>query len=106
VIAVAAQATLAGTSTSDGAVALYEDGAPIPGQADCTGADPGLFALPVGAGDLRGGTPAGLGLACVTLGAPGAVMFHTSPGRHTYELRYAAPGRTATFSNRQLYITP
>jgi hypothetical protein len=106
VIDVAAQATLLNASTSDGAVALYEDGAPVPGQADCTGVDPGLFAIPAGAGELAGGTPAGFGVACVTLGAPGEVVFHTSPGAHTYGLRYAASGGTAAFSNRRLYVTP
>jgi hypothetical protein len=109
VIDVAAQATLLDASDADGAVALYEDGAPMPGQADCTGVDPGLFVIPSGAGDFEGGTPAGLGLACVTLGAGGDVLFHTTPGQHTYELRYAACGcnpGTAEFANRRLYVTP
>jgi hypothetical protein len=108
VIDVAAQATLTDASSADGAVALFEDGAPMPGQADCTGVDPGLFVIPEALGNT-GGTPAGLGLACVTLGAPGEVVFHTTPGQHTYELRYAACGcntGTAFFADRRLYVTP
>lgn len=106
-IEVAAQATLPDGS-DDGAVALFEDGSLLPGQAtDCgpAGSD-ALFSLSSYGEDTVGGTPATLPM-CATLGAPAAVRFVTTPGRHTYELRYAlCCSGTATFENRRLWVTP
>jgi hypothetical protein len=108
-----------------GAVALFEDGVPIDGQSDFCGdpATPGP--LPPGpplfvSADLAGsgfgaftyGTPAVPSLigSCSSTGAPSAVLFNTSPGTHTYELRYAycgcdPPPAEATFSERKLWVT-
>jgi hypothetical protein len=106
-IEVAAQATLPDGS-DDGAVALFEDGDLMPGQAtDCgpSGAV-ALFSLSSFGGETVGGTPATLPM-CATLGAPAAVRFVTTPGPHTYELRYAlCCTGTATFEDRRLWVTP
>jgi hypothetical protein len=92
----------------------------MPGQAPynatmpyCAGPDGTLFDAP---GNIAGpgpfSTPAILGiLGCATVGAPGPVLFQTTPGVHTYELRYAfvncGCGDTqAAFSNRRLWINP
>lgn len=119
-IEVAAQATLVtDASDSDGAVALYQDGAPVPGQAACDPAGT-LFQVPfvgdaspdVGdpSDDIAAGTPAALPF-CSTLGPPSPVRFVVEPGEHTYELRYAScgcggPGDGATFRDRRLWVTP
>ncbi len=107
-IEVAAQATLPDGS-DDGAVALFEDGQLMPGQAIDCGPDgaPALFTLmPMGPEDTIGGTPASQPL-CATFGPPAAVRFVTTPGPHTYELRYAlCCTGTATFENRRLWVTP
>lgn len=119
-IEVAAQATLVtDASDSDGTVALYQDGAPVPGQAACDPAGT-LFQIPfvgdsspdVGdpSDDIAAGTPAALPF-CSTLGPPSPVRFVVEPGEHTYELRYAScgcggPGDGATFRDRRLWVTP
>lgn len=105
----------------DGAVSLYEDGEQMPGQAPgdlgggtgfCSGPDGVLFDAPAISSDTFGpfGTPGVLNFGyCATVGAPGFVTFQTTPGRHTYELRYAFCGCTgteATFSNRRLWVYP
>ncbi len=102
-----------------GGVALFQDGAPMPGQSDfCEGAAPGppLFVSPdlsgSGLGPFTYSTPAvadGIG-GCSSTGPPGPVLFNTSPGDHTYELRYAycgcpGGGGDATFAERKLWIT-
>jgi hypothetical protein len=108
---------------SSGGVALFEDGAPMPGQSDyelCQGLAPGpvLFVSPdlsgSGFGSHAYGTPAApdpVAGGCSSSGAPSAVVFETTPGAHTYELRYAycgcdPPPADATFSERKLWVTP
>jgi hypothetical protein len=104
----------------DGAVSLYQDGSQLAGQTPynanapyCSGPDGTLFDAP---GSIAGpgpfSTPGILGvLGCATVGAPGPVLFQTTPGTHTYELRYAfancgCGGTQATFSNRRLWVNP
>lgn len=104
------------TMSDAGAVSLYEDGQQMPGQNEfefCVNAGSGgaLFAAggigPPGAATL--GTPSPSGL-CGTEGPPGSVLFQTTPGSHTYELRYellecgCAP--EVTFTDRLLRIAP
>jgi hypothetical protein len=109
-IEVWAQATI----DEEGAVALFEDGRPMPGQAELCGPEAGpgaLFSVEGGAGEpIAVATPSGSGLGiCGNLGAPGPVLFQTSPGTHTYELRYAfcgCGGPSATFSDRRLFVGP
>lgn len=101
-----------------GVVSLYEDGQPVAGQADCFGgSEPPdeengvLFASPGGSSGgeeaLLIGTPASLPF-CSTIGPPGPVLFQSTAGQHTFELRYAACGcsGTATFSERRLVVAP
>ncbi|HEX2162022.1 MAG TPA: collagen-like protein [Thermoleophilaceae bacterium] len=107
-IEVAAQATLRDGSDDDGAVALFEDGSPVAGQADCGPPGAMLFSLRSGSGDdFSGGTPAG-SLLCATLGPPAPVRLLATPGTHTYELRYAVCCGTgsATFADRRLWVSP
>ncbi|MBS1863990.1 MAG: hypothetical protein JSS68_20015 [Actinobacteria bacterium] len=110
-IQVWAQATLGG----EGAVALFEDGKPMPGQGcePSPGPEAPLFAAPgssSGSGEtFTIGTPADL--SCGSFGPPGPVLFQTAPGRHEYELRYASCGcepplAKATFSQRRLVVQP
>lgn len=111
-IEVWAQATM----DEPGGVSLYEDGQPMPGQSEsalCTN-EPGegvLFAgVPIGPpGPITVGTPAPTGF-CGTEGPPGGVLFQTTPGQHTYELRYEIAGcgcaPEVTFSNRLLRVGP
>ncbi len=100
----------------EGAVSLFEDGKPLAGQAalcspqEDTGV---LFAVGAEAGEpIAVGTPAAGGVGvCGSLGAPGPVLFQTSPGTHTYELRYASCGcedaaEPAGFSDRRLFVAP
>jgi hypothetical protein len=110
-----AGALVDGGGGADGAVSLFEDGHPAEGQANCNetkdvlfsgasaGGEPGLF-----------GTPAVPNLAgtCGTLGAPGPVLFRSSTGEHSFELRYAAcacgtpPAEKVSFSERRLVVAP
>ncbi|HST37894.1 MAG TPA: hypothetical protein VLK58_00220 [Conexibacter sp.] len=115
-------AASAEAADDDGAVSLYEDGVQMPGQAPgdldegtgpCSGPNGVLFDAPVGStGGIPGpyGTPGGLNFGfCAAIGAPGFVTFQTTPGRHTYELRYAycgCAGTQVTFSNRKLWVYP
>jgi hypothetical protein len=97
----------------DGVVSLYQDGVQMPGQFDAGGAcgpDGILFgtATSLGPGQ-RWGTPFFFAFACMgAAGAPSPVVFSTTPGPHTYELRYAfcGCGTQATFSDVRLTITP
>jgi len=103
------------TDADGGAVSLYEDGQQVAGQADC---DPdvqnSLVLVEGGGGDpgnpVTASTPAAtdVALGCVTLGAPGPVLFQRPPGQHTYELRYADPCPCvgSVFSNRLLRVAP
>lgn len=111
-IEVAAQAHI---DDDAGAVALYQDGSPMPGQSDVcdqvTGTPgPALFTSTDG---LSGtwSTPASIVFTgnCGSTGPAAPVMFVTTPGKHTYELRYAfcgCSGSDATFSQRRLWVTP
>jgi hypothetical protein len=101
---------------NEGAVSLYEDGAPLEGQAVFCSPDEDagvLFAVAVEVGEpLTVSTPAAGGVGiCGSLGAPGPVLFQTTPGTHTYELRYAScgcedPAEVAGFADRRLFVAP
>jgi hypothetical protein len=101
------------TVAEEGAAALFEDGQKMAGQGESCGAgfDTALlsvkFAGPEPTTIATPGAPGFVG--CGVLGPPGAVLFQTSPGTHTYELRYEAcgcvPGE-ANFSNRLLRVAP
>lgn len=96
----------------EGAVSLYEGNQQVEGQAsDCNGAKGVLFAIESPGETTLAATPASFDLtgACATLGAPGPVLFRTTGGTHTFELRYAAcscePGPDkAIFSERRLVV--
>jgi hypothetical protein len=102
------------TMSDDGAVSLFQDGQPMPGQSQlCDPLGPGgpgaLIASQAG-GPTTVGTP---GIAsfvlCGTDGPPGPVLFQTSAGTHTYDLRYISCGCTGSpidFSNRKLFVAP
>ncbi|HEV7771407.1 MAG TPA: hypothetical protein VGO66_12225 [Solirubrobacterales bacterium] len=111
-IEVWAQATM----SDAGAVSLYEDGQQMLGQNEfefCVNEESGgsLFAAsgigPPGPATLGTPSPAGF---CGTEGAPGSVLLQTTPGSHTYELRYellecgCAPD--VMFSKRLLRVGP
>lgn len=102
-------------SDEAGAVALYEDGTNLSENEQCelaTGLpEPPLFSSL----DSLGGTYGTPGILdpitqyCGTSGNPGPVTFITTPGAHTYELRYAycgCSGTDADFSQRRLWVTP
>lgn len=107
-----AQAAISGED--EGVVSLYEDGQPVAGQAECSVEDT-LFSStpPVGEAQLVG-TPAvpNLGGGCGAFGAPAPVLFRSTTGEHSFELRYAAcscSGVTPekmTFSERRLVVQP
>jgi hypothetical protein len=111
-IQVAAQTFIADDA---GAVALFQDGAPIPGMSDVCDQvagtpGPALFTSTDG---LSGtwSTPASIVFTgnCGSTGPAAPVLFVTTPGNHTYELRYAfcgCSGSDATFSQRKLWVTP
>jgi hypothetical protein len=108
-IEVWAQATI----NEDGAVSLYQDGRPMGGQAALCGPEgPGtLFAVEGSPGEpLTVATPTGPGIGiCGSLGPPAPVLFQTTPGDHTYELRYAdcgCGGGATAFSDRRLFVGP
>lgn len=99
-----------------GQVALFEDGQLLPGQADCLeGEGPGVLFSSIGSIEegIVLATPAALSLGgiCGAIGPPGPVLFQTTPGSHTYELRYARCGceeepEEVTFSDRRLFVGP
>lgn len=108
-----AQAEIETEGSDEGAVSLYEDGKPVEGQADCDAAKGVLFSAASPGEPSLVGTPAVPGfLGCATLGAPGPVLFRSTSGEHTFELRYAScpcgppPAEKATFSERRLYVAP
>lgn len=101
-------------SDEAGAVALYQDGTNISENEQCQLAlgtpEPPLFATPDGLGGPYG-TPGAIDIigSCATSGNPGPVTFITTPGQHTYELRYnycGCSGTDADFSQRRLWVTP
>jgi hypothetical protein len=102
-----AQATVEGP----GYVSLFQDGQPMPGQTEFCAPEEGigvLFAAPGLSGEPETvGTPSA-NLICSTTGAPGPVLFQTSPGQHTYELRYGTCGcgEPVEFSQRLLRVAP
>jgi hypothetical protein len=102
-------------SDEAGAVALFQDGANLSQNDQCELAlgtpGPPLFASLDSLGGPYG-TPGSLdpitGM-CATTGDPGPVTFITTPGSHTYELRYSycgCSGTDADFSQRRLWVTP
>ena len=107
-IEVYAQAAIA-----DGAMSLYEDGQQVPDQDPndaCDGPEgvlinfvttPAFVVSTPGIFSFTGG--------CGSNTAPGPVLFETTPGQHTYELRYADCGcetDPAEFSDRTLAVVP
>lgn len=98
-----------------GGVALFQDGSSMPGQSDVCDQvagtpGPALFTSTDG---LSGtwSTPASIVFTgnCGSTGPAAPVLFVTTPGQHTYELRYAfcgCAGSDATFSQRKLWVTP
>jgi len=103
----------------DGLVALYQDGVQFNTEVPSTlcGLENVLFATLSGdVGDgARWGTPLTVNFfGCMgLLGIPSPVEIRTTPGPHTFELRYAVDpcgcgggGGTATFSDIHLEITP
>jgi hypothetical protein len=110
-IEVWAQVTIDG----DGAVSLFEDGRALTGQSELCSPDEEvgvLFSVPNAGEPLTVATPAGAGVGlCGSVGAPSPVLFQTTPGTHTYELRYAScgcgdAGEPVTFSDRRLFVGP
>lgn len=114
-IEVWAQATFAGP----GAIALYEDGQRMQGQSEeCAPsmASSALLAADTGSPEpLTIATPSavfisfGPGFVCGVEGPPAGVLFQTTPGAHTYELRYqlgCGCEPEVTFSNRLLRVAP
>lgn len=100
---------------NDGLVGLYEDGQPVSlDQGGICGSgtiDDALLSTTADTGDpLTLSTPSAIlfTLGCGTPGsAPGSMLFESSPGRHTYELRYADCGcdpGDASFSQRTLRV--
>jgi hypothetical protein len=108
------------TFLGEGAVALFEDGQRMPGQSEeCAPsfASSALIAagafspLPHTLGTPSSVTPLGGGeFFCGVEGPPAGVLFQTTPGSHTYELRYQFSGcgcePEVTFSNRLLRVAP
>lgn len=115
-IQVVAAASSTAASDLGGAISLYEGDRQVDGQAVggvCPGPDGVLFNVPAGPDVVAFGTPGFYDFGiCASIGAPGPVVFQTTPGRHTYELRYAigdcgcTPTGTAGFSNRKLWVIP
>jgi hypothetical protein len=101
------------TVEEEGDVSLYEDNEQVPGQAECAApkaGEGGLFSNPTSGPPITLATPA-VGPECANSGAPAPVLFQTTTGPHTFELRYAAcacqPGPLkATFSERRLIVQP
>ncbi len=107
------------TFEGEGAVALFQDGSLMPGQSEfCAPEEEGFALMAAFAGEI--GEPITLAtpssfvfgpfFACGSLGPPAPVLFETTEGEHTYELRYKYCGCeeevTAGFSQRRLYVGP
>jgi hypothetical protein len=100
---------------SDGAVSLFEDGNQVPGQdpsdvcAQGGPPPPDPLLADFGGGPIVLSTPASFNPSgCGGLSAPGSVLFKTTPGQHTYSLRYAwcSCGVQGDFSDRFLAVAP
>jgi hypothetical protein len=103
VIEVFAQVDIEG-GASHGVVTLEEDGSVLPGQSTNCGiaSTTGGILGNTGIGGLTSTVP---GECFQPGGPPGLLMFHTTPGVHTYKLVYWTDG-TAFFSKRQLSVAP
>jgi hypothetical protein len=101
---------------ADAAVSLFEDGKQVEGQAgEICGTAGVLFSGASISGEPElVGTPATLNPltgACGTLGAPGPVLFRSTSGEHSFELRYASctcagSAEEVSFSERRLVVEP
>ncbi|HSK50719.1 MAG TPA: hypothetical protein VK889_09540, partial [Solirubrobacterales bacterium] len=100
---------------TEGAVALFEDGKKMPGQAQFCGFEEETAALLSSAFPIEPitlatpSTPPFASPFCGVSGAPAGVLFQATPGPHTYELRYqigCGCEPEATFSNRLLRVAP
>ncbi len=83
----------------------------MPGQSqfcDSTGSGAGALIAASAGQPITVATPGVPGFICGTDGPPGPVLFKTSPGQHTYELRYAACGcgGSVDFTDRKLFVAP
>lgn len=97
---------------ADGAVSLFEDGQQVADQDPnevCDGPPGALLSFP-SVPEFLSSTPGSFSFAgCGGSGAPAPVLFETTPGEHTYELRYADCGcdaADAEFSDRTLRVAP
>lgn len=102
----------------EGAVGLFEDGQRMSGQSEyCAPEEEGSALLASYVGEaITLSTPSTLSFPafCGNEGPPAGVLFQTTPGRHTYELRYqfgecgcgGGSGEPAVFSNRLLRVAP
>jgi hypothetical protein len=95
----------------DGAVAVFEDGALVDLDPNVACAGPGGAILSVpGSPNAIVSTPNGspFGGLCGGAGPPAPILLTTSPGEHTYSLRYAdcGCGGTVNFSDRFLAVAP
>ena len=106
-IEVYAQAIIFG-SASRGIVTLEEDGTVLPGQStDCIASSPGQPSGILSGLALGGGLFATVPGQCKTTGPPGLLIFHTTPGTHTYKLVYSSDGGGGSFfQNRVLSVAP
>jgi hypothetical protein len=99
---------------ADAAVSLYEDGQQVEGQAECGETKGVLFAGAAASADPElVATPAVPNFTgtCGSFGAPGPVLFRSTTGEHSFELRYASCTCTGgsekvTFSERRLVVQP
>lgn len=109
-------ATVTFGTPNDGLVGLFEDGQQVPlrqpaGICGSGDIDEALLSMSTDLGeDVTMSTPpaSNLGLGCGTFGsAASPVQIETTPGTHTYSLRYADCGcdpSDTTFSNRTLRV--
>jgi hypothetical protein len=98
---------------ADAAVSLYEDGQQVAGQAECGETKGVLFAGAALDEPELVATPAvpNLNGTCGSLGAPAPVLFRSTSGEHSFELRYASctctgASEKVTFSQRRLVVQP
>jgi hypothetical protein len=103
-----------------GAVGLFEDGQLMAGQSEFCAPEeeergllallePGLSPKPMTLSTPSGFSYTPLGVFCGGFGPPAPALFQTSPGHHSYELRYqfgCSCEPEAAFSNRLLRVAP